>query len=106
MNPIFSMAMIRLRNLLFVALLLGPPVGAIVAAPEAVCEQTRECCAPDGSCADDCVACPCCAGPAPNLTASIETGPLSAPPRPAAPAGDAATLPLLSTEILHIPKSL
>jgi hypothetical protein len=100
------MTMTRLTHILFVALLLGPPVGTRLAPTEAGCEQARDCCAPDGTCDDSCVACPCCPGPAPNVAASVEAGPLAAPPGPATPAPGAAVLPLLSTDILHIPKSL
>lgn len=100
------MIMVRILHLLFLALLLGPPVGTWLAPADARCEQSSDCCAPDGTCDDSCAVCPCCAGPAPNVTASVEARPLAAPPGPAAPAPGAAVLPLLSTDILHIPKSL
>ena len=55
---------------------------------------------------DNCVVCPCCAGHAPVLTVAADADPLAAPPLPALSAAGAVTLPLRSTDILHIPKSL
>ena len=98
--------MSRLVRILLIALLLGPQVAEILPPPAAACGETRGCCGPDGACDASCVACPCCANPAPGVTSAIPAG---APGGPAGPAGTtqgAAALPLLPTDILHVPRSL
>ena len=100
------MPVIRLVHIVFAVLLLAPPMSTVLTPPEQACEQSQDCCAPDGSCDDSCVACPCCPGPAPEVPAAVQADPLAAPPRPALAAPGSANLPLRTTDILHIPKSL
>jgi len=98
--------MIRLVRVVLVALLIGPQAVGTFLPSFASCEETRNCCAPDGACDADCVACPCCASPAPIVHSTFSAGAMDAPMGFARATSGATALPLLPTDILHVPKSL
>jgi len=98
--------MIRLVHVVLVALLIGPQVAGRFLPSFASCEETRDCCAPDGACDENCVACPCCASPAPVVLPTFSAGAVDAPARFARATSGATALPVLPTDILHVPKSL
>jgi hypothetical protein len=98
--------MIRLVRVVLVALLIGPQAAKVLLPPFASCEERRDCCAPDGACDASCVTCPCCASPAPSVLSTFSAGPVNVPAGFARATPDATVLPVLPTEILHVPKSL
>ncbi len=100
------MVMTRLLRIVLVALLVGP-LAAEVLMPSAVsCEETSDCCAPDGACDESCVLCPCCTIPAPTVMSCLSVEPVDAPAGHVGTQSGAAALPLLPAEIQHVPKSL
>jgi hypothetical protein len=100
------MVMNRLLRILLLAVLLGPQVGTFLAPPEVFCEETSDCCTPDGVCDVDCVVCAFCVSRIPSLTPSISVESIGAHPGATNTAASAAPLPLHPKDILHVPKSL
>ena len=90
-----------LHVLLLVALFLGPQVGVLVAHQDS-CQDASNCCSPNGVCDVNCVVCECYPG---RLT-SLSPEPISAGVGVATTVAGALALPLLATDILHVPKSL
>ena len=89
------------------ALLLGTQVGTVHVPPDAVCQDAADCCPREGVCDVTCLACACCPGQATSITSSaIMIEFVGVPPAPANSAASIAVLPLFSTDILHVPKSV
>ena len=100
------MTMARLLRILLVAVLVGPRVAELALPAVASCEDGHHCCSPDGTCDATAVVCPCCASIAPIATSTLSDEPAGAPTGRVGIHPGAAELPLLPTEILHVPKSL
>ena len=98
--------MTRLLRILLVAVLLGPQVGTLFVPHEAACQEAADCCTPDGGCDVSCVTCACCATRPSSFPTSVTVAPVHASTRTAAPVAGAVSLPLRSTDILHVPKSV
>lgn len=99
------MAMIALARIVLVMLLLGPQLGAVALPSEVVCQETDDCCEPDGGCDVNCIRCACCASRTPTLTPASRLV-LAALPGSYAPAGAAAPSQPAPRDILHVPKSV
>jgi hypothetical protein len=100
------MIMARLLRILVVAMLVGPQVAELVLPSVASCEDGHHCCSPDGTCDATLVVCPCCATTAPIVTSTFSAESADAPTGRVGTNPGSAALPLLPTEILHVPKSL
>lgn len=96
--------MTRLIPVLLVTLLIGAQVEAVVGPHEVLCQETSDCCTPEGVCDVDCVACACCATH-PGFACFVTADPIRTTPGEATPASRALTLPLVPTEVLHVPKA-
>lgn len=89
------------------ALLLGAQVGTVLASTDAACQEAADCCPHDSVCDVNCLACACCPGLSSSITSSvIMLEFVGVPPAPASSAASIAVLPLFSTDILHVPKSV
>lgn len=97
----------RLLRVLLMALLLGTQVGTTHVPPDAACQDASDCCPRENVCDVNCLACACCPGQASSVTsAPIMIEFVGVPPAPANCAASIAVLPLFSTDILHVPKSV
>ena len=96
----------RVLGILLVAVLSGSMVGEVIPPPVDPCARANDCCAPDAGCDENCVVCLRCANHTPSLLAFFSADPLVVPVSSAATTTGALTLPLLSTDILHVPRSL
>jgi len=91
-----------MMRILLLLLLVGPTVGSLLPAPDALCQETQDCCGPDGLCDMRCTACGCCTT---HFTPTTTTEPRVAPLGPATLRATAAPLPPPPTDILHVPRS-
>lgn len=98
--------MSRLLHVLLLAVLLGPQVGPILVTHEDVCQEASDCCPPGGVCDVNCVTCPCCMGRLTNFSSIVALDPITVASGSATIGPGSVALPLLSTEILHVPKSV
>ena len=96
-----------LLRVLLMAVLLGSQVGTALVSSDVVCQEAPDCC-PHGSVCDvNCVGCACCPGHSSSITSSASMLEfVGVPPVPANSAASSAVLPLLSADILHVPKSV
>ena len=101
----YPLRVIRLLRVLAMALLLGPQVGTVLVPTEALCEESRDCCAPDEGCDVSCVVCACCPGRSLSSTPSVSLEPVDSQVGSSGPLAATVALPLLPTDILHVPKS-
>ena len=97
----------RLLRVLLMTALLGSQVGTVLVSSDVVCQEAPDCC-PHGSVCDvNCVACACCPGHSSSITSpAIMLEFVGVPPAPAGSSASSAVLPLFSTDILHVPKSV
>lgn len=100
------MLMVRMFRILLAALLLGPIAAEILLPSVVSCAETGDCCAPDGACDHSGVVCPCCAIPGPSVEPPFSAEAADVPAGPTGTTPGTAELPLLPTDILHVPKSL
>ena len=103
---VFSLAMKRLLHIVLLALFLGPQVGTILVPREGVCQETDDCCPPGGVCNVNCVTCACCMSRPTNCSSVVTLDPIAGASSPAMTLAGSVSLPLFSTEILHVPKSV
>ena len=97
----------RVLRVLLMTVLLGSQVGTVFVSSEVLCQEGSGCCSPEGTCNANCVACACCPGHASSITSSvIMLEFIDIPPVPTSSAAGTAVLPLFSTDILHVPKSV
>lgn len=97
--------MIRLTRILLIALLIGPQVGTVVFPVDALCQEERDCCDPEGVCDVSCVQCVCCASRVPTLTSASSIGLFAAVFGTPAVAATAAPPQPTPRDILHVPKT-
>ena len=96
----------RLLRILLMAALLGPQFVEITTPREAFCEETEDCCTPDGACQATCPQCACCASRSTTPTALVLSEDLESPQAQLSVFGSAAPLSPPPTDILHVPKSI
>jgi hypothetical protein len=97
----------RLLGVLVMALLLGSQVGTVLVSSEAHCLQAAGCCTPGDPCDASCVACACCPGQFSSFASSVILLEfVGVPLAPASSTASSVVLPLFSTDILHVPKSV
>jgi hypothetical protein len=96
----------RVLSILLVAILSGSMAGEVILPPVDPCQQASDCCAPDAGCDENCVVCLRCANHTPSVMAFFSTDPVVVPVSSAATTPGALALPLLPTDILHVPRSL
>ena len=92
--------------ILLLVLLVGPQLGELTLPPEPLCEETQDCCTPNGLCDVNCVQCACCAIRTTSLTPAMTAEPLDAPSAAATSVAIVAPLPPPPADILHVPKSI
>ena len=97
----------RVLRVLLMMVLLGFQVGTVLVSSEVLCQEGSGCCPPEGACNVNCVACACCPGHSSSITSfAIMLESIDVPPVPTNSAASSAVLPLFSTDILHVPKSV
>ena len=95
----------RVLCALLVAVLAGSMAGEVVLTPADPCQETRDCCDPDAACDETCVVCLRCPNHVPSVAAFFSVEPLIFPVSSTEAAAGALALPLLPTDILHVPRS-
>lgn len=96
----------RFLRILVVAALLGPPILQITTPRTEFCEETQDCCTPDGGCQATCPQCPCCASRSTAVTAAATSEGLDSPQARPGITASAAPLSPPPVDILHVPKSI
>lgn len=95
----------RLIGILLLGLLLGPQVGTMFVPAAVPGQESRDCCAPDRDCDVNCVACACGSNRALGFITLVSLEPVDPQLGSSIPVAAALDLPLLPTDILHVPKS-
>ena len=100
-----STSMNRVLTALLVVVLAGSMASEAILPPVDACQETRSCCDPDAACDENCVVCLRCPNHVPSVAAFFSDEPVIGPESSTELASGALTLPLLSTDILHVPRS-
>jgi hypothetical protein len=97
--------MLRLFRILLALAVLLPTLAAAALPLQEPCADGGGCCETPGSCDSPCPLCSCCPERASSDVQLPPTWLCAAPPVPATPAAHALSLPLGTTEILHVPRA-
>ena len=95
----------RVLSALLVMVLAGSMASEAILPPVDPCQETRDCCDPDAACDESCVVCLRCPNHVPSVAAFFSAEPVIGPVSSAEAASGALRLPLLPTDILHVPRS-